>query len=120
MDKHIHMSYCTTEGFNQLAFNYLGIRYNNKGKNKLYLEVEELIEESQVTPAEVAEELMKSEEAGIALGELLTFLKRKRTEKDELDEVESPETKRQKIRSVEAKGSARRRSRRVVNRRLGL
>ncbi|KAF9620079.1 hypothetical protein IFM89_010729, partial [Coptis chinensis] len=83
MDMHIHMSYCTTDGFNLLALNYLGIHNNSCNKNKLYLEAEDLIENSKVTPAEVAEELMKSEDADVAIGHLLTFLKRKKMEPDE-------------------------------------
>ncbi|KAF5192885.1 Aaa-atpase [Thalictrum thalictroides] len=79
MDKHIHLSFCTTEGFNILALNYLGLHKNNKW----YLEIENSIEKYQVTPAEVAEELMKSEDVDIALEGLLNFLKRKMIEPDE-------------------------------------
>ncbi|KAL5713193.1 hypothetical protein ACHQM5_015295 [Ranunculus cassubicifolius] len=80
MDKHILMSYCTAQGFNVLASNYLGLDSN---KNNLYLDIENQIDVSQVTPAEVAEMLMKSEDTDIALAGLLECLKRKRKEKDE-------------------------------------
>ncbi|GAY32959.1 hypothetical protein CUMW_274370 [Citrus unshiu] len=50
MDVHIHMSYCTLCGFKILASNYLGIT-----EHPLFSEVEELIEQTKVTPAEVAE-----------------------------------------------------------------
>uniref|UniRef100_A0A5B7CGZ5 AAA+ ATPase domain-containing protein n=1 Tax=Davidia involucrata TaxID=16924 RepID=A0A5B7CGZ5_DAVIN len=75
MDMHIHMSYCTPCGFKILAFNYLGI--NN---HYMFPEIEKLIMEVEVTPAEIAEELMKSAESDIALGGLIEFLKRKRIE----------------------------------------
>nr|XP_016454043.1 PREDICTED: protein HYPER-SENSITIVITY-RELATED 4-like [Nicotiana tabacum] len=54
MDMHIHMSYCTPCGFRLLAANYLGIT-----ENKLFKIIEELIETAMVTPAEVAEQLLK-------------------------------------------------------------
>ncbi|KAL5713335.1 hypothetical protein ACHQM5_015420 [Ranunculus cassubicifolius] len=98
MDMHIHMSYCSVQGFNVLASNYLGIDRNKK--NTLYLEIEDQIDESQVTPAEVAEELMKSENTEIALAGLLECLKRKRKEKDEPknDDIgEMQEPKKQKL-----------------------
>ncbi|KAF5188828.1 Aaa-atpase [Thalictrum thalictroides] len=82
MDMHIHLSYCTTQGFNILALNYLGLHKNNNN-NERYLEIENSIDKYQVTPAEVAEELMKSEDVDIALEGLLNFLKRKKMESDE-------------------------------------
>ncbi|KAL5713336.1 hypothetical protein ACHQM5_015421 [Ranunculus cassubicifolius] len=98
MDKHIHMSYCSVQGFNVLASNYLGIDKNKK-KNTLYLEIEDQIDNSQVTPAEVAEELMKSEDVDIALTGLLECLKRKRKERDEPtnDVKKMQELKKQKL-----------------------
>ncbi|KAL5702331.1 hypothetical protein ACHQM5_027560 [Ranunculus cassubicifolius] len=105
MDKHIHMSYCTTEGFNILAANYLGVHKENK--NKLYLEIEDQIEKSQVTPAEVAEELMKTEDVNIALGELVECLKRKRKEWSEAKENndETQKHKRKKSEAEDVKGT---------------
>ncbi|KAF3454401.1 hypothetical protein FNV43_RR04848 [Rhamnella rubrinervis] len=85
MDMHIHMSYCTYDGFKLLASNYLGIN----GHHKLFPAVESLMMETQVTPAQVAEEMMKSEDVDIALGGLLKLLKRKRMEDDEFDEVKA-------------------------------
>ncbi|KAL5713295.1 hypothetical protein ACHQM5_015387 [Ranunculus cassubicifolius] len=101
MDKHILMSYCTAQGFNVLASNYLGLDSN---KNNLYLDIENQIDESQVTPAEVAEMLMKSEDTDIALAGLLECLKRKRKEqneaKNDIDGMQEP--KKQKIRCEKA------------------
>ncbi|KAF8405272.1 hypothetical protein HHK36_010173 [Tetracentron sinense] len=78
MDMHIHMSYCTPSGFKQLASNYHGI--SNHG---LFQEIEELIMEVDVTPAEVAEELMRSDDANIALQGLNKLLQRKKFERNE-------------------------------------
>ncbi|KAH7570471.1 hypothetical protein JRO89_XS05G0111200 [Xanthoceras sorbifolium] len=72
MDMHIHMSYCTPSGFRILVSNYLGIN-----SHKLLVEIDELITEVKVTPAEIAEELMKSEDADIALEGLIKFVKKK-------------------------------------------
>ncbi|KAL9464537.1 hypothetical protein AB3S75_002194 [Citrus x aurantiifolia] len=80
MDVHINMSYCTVHGFKVLASNYLGI----KGKShSLFGEIEGLIQSTDVTPAAVAEELMKADDADVALEGLVNFLKRKRIQADE-------------------------------------
>ncbi|CAL9027126.1 unnamed protein product, partial [Prunus brigantina] len=78
MDLHIHMSYCTTSGFRILASNYLGIRDDNRPR--LCGEVEGLIKSIEVTPAEVAEELMKSDDADVALQGLVNFIIKKKIE----------------------------------------
>ncbi|KAH0701664.1 hypothetical protein KY285_015942 [Solanum tuberosum] len=57
MDVHIHMAYCTPCGFKLLAANYLGIK-----DHKFFKEIEELIDIANVTPAEVAEQLLKEHE----------------------------------------------------------
>ncbi|XP_012067241.1 AAA-ATPase At3g50940 isoform X4 [Jatropha curcas] len=74
MDVHIHMSYCTPCGFKMLASNYLGI---TDAEYPLFTDVEELIEMTKVTPAEIGEQLMKSEEPEIALRGLIEFLEHK-------------------------------------------
>ncbi|XWS33798.1 hypothetical protein CRYUN_Cryun22dG0113600 [Craigia yunnanensis] len=79
MDMHIHMTYCNPQGFKLLASNYLGIR----GYHHLVGEIEDLLKNTEVTPAQVAEELMKSEDADIALEGLVKLLKRKKLEGDE-------------------------------------
>ncbi|XP_062144141.1 AAA-ATPase At5g17760-like isoform X2 [Alnus glutinosa] len=82
MDMHIHMSYCTSHGLKQLASTYLGIH----GHHHLFGEIEDLLESVNVTPAQVAEELMKSEHADIALQELIKLLKRKSMEGDDSEQ----------------------------------
>ena len=78
MDVHVHMSYCTPCGFRVLAANYLGIK-----EHLLFEEIEESIKTTQVTPAEVAEQLIKSDEHDIVLNGLIEFLKVKKIENEE-------------------------------------
>ncbi|KAF3616607.1 putative inactive leucine-rich repeat receptor-like protein kinase-like [Capsicum annuum] len=79
MDMHIHMSYCTPSGFKILASNYLGI------KNHWKLgQIEELITEVNATPAEIAEELTKSDHGDIALDGLIKFNKKKEDSKEKI------------------------------------
>ncbi|KAK3224189.1 hypothetical protein Dsin_011214 [Dipteronia sinensis] len=93
MDMHIHMSYCTPHGFKLLAANYLGI----SGEHSLYGEIESLIETTEVTPAQVAGELMKSEDADVALEELVNLLKRKKLEGDGVVDEAAATTTNQEI-----------------------
>lgn len=74
MDMHIHMSYCSPSGLRILVSNYLGI-----SDHKLFPEIDKLITEAEVTPAEIAEELLKFEDADVGLEELIKFLRRKNT-----------------------------------------
>ena len=90
MDVHIHMSYCTPPVFRQLAFNYLGIK-----EHFLFGDIEEAIQTTNVTPAEVAEQLLKSNDNEVALRDLIDFLARKKIENEEAEakkkEAESKE-----------------------------
>lgn len=79
MDVHIHMSYLTVDGFKTLAANYLNIHDHHWRFN----EIKELIKCKKVTPAEVAEELMKSDDVEVVLEGLVKFLKRKKIEEDD-------------------------------------
>lgn len=81
MDMHIHMSYLKSNAFNILASNYLGI-----DDHKFFEEISQLLEKVEVTPAQVAEELMKSNDPDVALRGLIQFLKEKGREDDEIDE----------------------------------
>lgn len=103
MDMHIHMSYCTYHGFQLLASNYLGINSHH-----LYDEIEGLLKEAEVTPAHVAEELMKSEDVDVALEGLVKLLKRKKMEGDECEgedekKIGAQGAKRQKTESKQRK-----------------
>ncbi|KAA8531914.1 hypothetical protein F0562_006369 [Nyssa sinensis] len=70
------------EGFKFLASNYLDVRSDHQ----LFVEIENLIENVEVTPTEFAEELMRSEDADVALGGVVNFLKRKQIEANKIKE----------------------------------
>ncbi|ONK76437.1 uncharacterized protein A4U43_C03F27880 [Asparagus officinalis] len=53
MDAHVELSYCTFQGFKVLARNYLGIE-----DHALFGEIEGLMDKKNITPADVAENLM--------------------------------------------------------------
>ena len=76
MDMHIHLSYCTIEGIKLLASSYHGIH----GHCPVFEEIEGLLKNVKVTPAEVTEEFMKSEDPDVALGRVVNFLKNKMVE----------------------------------------
>jgi mitochondrial chaperone BCS1 len=83
MDMHIHMGYCSPCGFRVLARNYHSI-----DDHTLFPEIDELLKEVEVTPAEVAEMLMKCDITDLALEGLVEFLKG-RNEGSEAEEKES-------------------------------
>lgn len=69
LNMHIHMSYLKSDAFNVLASNYLSI-----DDHKLLEEIRRLLVEVEVTPAQVAEELMKSDDPDVSLGGLIQYL----------------------------------------------
>ncbi|KAI5333046.1 hypothetical protein L3X38_023176 [Prunus dulcis] len=73
----VHMSYCTISAFKQLVFNYHGLCHQ-----QLFEQIEGLIKEVKVTPAEVAREFMKSRDAQTSLQGLISFLLEKKTQQD--------------------------------------
>ncbi|KAH9619604.1 hypothetical protein KSS87_012007 [Heliosperma pusillum] len=76
MDMHIHMSYLTMGGFRVLVNNYLGVT----GEHALFNEIAQLLEPANVSPARVAEELMRSEEdVDVALSNIVEMLKKRLT-----------------------------------------
>ncbi|EMS67182.1 hypothetical protein TRIUR3_10203 [Triticum urartu] len=62
MDMHVHMGYCGFVAFRELAANYHGIQ-----DHPLYPEVEALLREVEVAPAEVAERLLMTDDADAAI-----------------------------------------------------
>ncbi|KAL2249759.1 protein HYPER-SENSITIVITY-RELATED 4 [Sesamum indicum] len=74
MDVQIEMSCCRFSGFKILASNYLRIE-----EHSLFTVIQELLTKVEATPAEVAGELMKSEDADIALINLIRLLESKNT-----------------------------------------
>ncbi|XP_019421798.1 PREDICTED: AAA-ATPase At3g50940-like isoform X2 [Lupinus angustifolius] len=69
MDVHINLSYLKAKAFRVLASNYLDIQ-----DHPLFEQIEDLLEKTEFTPAEVAEQLLRSEDPDIALDQLLKFL----------------------------------------------
>ncbi|KAL6643587.1 hypothetical protein ACP70R_018353 [Stipagrostis hirtigluma subsp. patula] len=73
MDMHIEMSYCCFEGFKVLANNYLGV-----AEHELFGDIRQLLEEVNMTPADVAENLMprsKNKDVDYCLENLVKALK---------------------------------------------
>ena len=101
MDKVINMSYCTGDGFQLLARNYLEIE--NGDSHKLYGEIEDIIESKKVTPAEVAEKLMTEEIEKVDdnLQALFEFLESKKDESNEIKDEGINQTEDQKPKEVE-------------------
>jgi hypothetical protein len=75
MDLHIEMSYCCFESFKVLAKNYLQVT-----EHKLFCEIRQLLGEVNMSPADVAENLMprsKKKDVDGCLGNLVMALKEK-------------------------------------------
>ncbi|GLT25270.1 hypothetical protein SLA2020_004100 [Shorea laevis] len=83
MDLRINLSYCRVDAVRILASNYLDI---SNGDHPLFGKVDSLIESKEVTPAEVAGELMKNEVADLALQGLVSFLEHKRSRCDKIED----------------------------------
>ncbi|KAK0590621.1 hypothetical protein LWI29_029522 [Acer saccharum] len=87
MDKHIEMSYCCFEAFKVLAKNYLDI-----DSHELFAEIDSLLAETNMTPADVAENIIpksREEEDNIAdscLKNLIKALKEMKPVKGEEEE----------------------------------
>ncbi|GLT82748.1 hypothetical protein SLE2022_010980 [Rubroshorea leprosula] len=112
MDVHINLSYCTVDAFRILASNYLDISNRD---HPLFGEIESLIQSTEVTPAEVAEELMRSEDADLALQGLVNFLKHKsKCDETEEEVAEIEETNSLKSDNEEKEISVKRKRRRGI------
>ncbi|KDP46725.1 hypothetical protein JCGZ_06513 [Jatropha curcas] len=94
MDMHIYLSYCTFSTFKQLAANYLDI-----WDHHLFTSIEKLIKEVQVSPADVAGELMKNRDPKTSLEGLVKFLEDKKSEA----KLQKPEIKSDDNKSLEQK-----------------
>jgi chaperone BCS1 len=87
MDMHINLSFCNANEFRILASNYLDIH-----SHPLFEQIERLLEKLQITPAVVAEELMKDDDAEVTLSGLVNFLERKEMEGDGIKDVNTKAT----------------------------
>ncbi|CAL5086419.1 unnamed protein product [Urochloa decumbens] len=86
MDMHIYMGYCCWEAFKTLARNYFVLEDHAR-----FPEIQVLLTEVEVTPAEVSEMLLRSEDVDVALGLLAEFLREKKQAMCEGESVESHE-----------------------------
>ncbi|GJN32476.1 hypothetical protein PR202_gb20990 [Eleusine coracana subsp. coracana] len=77
MDMHIYMGYCCWEAFKTLARNYFVI-----DDHQLFPEIQELLSDVEVTPAEVSEMLLRSEDVDVALQVLAEFLGEKQQKQE--------------------------------------
>ncbi|KAE9606679.1 hypothetical protein Lal_00026476 [Lupinus albus] len=73
MDMHINLSFLKPKAFRVLASNYLNIQDHHP----LFQQIEDLLDKTDFTPAEVAEQLIRNEDPDIALEQLLKFLTEK-------------------------------------------
>lgn len=71
MHRDIYMGHCCFEGFKTLASNYLNLSDDN---HRLYPDIKRLIDGQDVTPGQVAKELMKSQDVDVALEGLVRTL----------------------------------------------
>ncbi|CAN8254769.1 unnamed protein product [Cochlearia groenlandica] len=99
MDMHIHMSYCTPSTFEALALNYLEVK-----EHRLFDKIEEGIEATEVSPAEVAEQLMRNDNVDKILEGLIEFLKIKKLENDQEKAKKEEEKLKKKKKKKEPKG----------------
>ncbi|CAH8261892.1 unnamed protein product [Arabidopsis lyrata] len=83
MDVHILMDYCTPFVLKKLVAMYL-----KTDDHVLFDPIEKLVIDVSVTPAEIAQQLMASKNADIALKGLLEFLENKKMKKEEDAKVE--------------------------------
>ncbi|KAL6656637.1 hypothetical protein ACP70R_004417 [Stipagrostis hirtigluma subsp. patula] len=73
MDMHVYMGYCGWEAFKTLARNYFLV-----DDHAVFPEIQELLSAVEVTPAEVSEMLLRSEDADAALMGVAKFLREKK------------------------------------------
>lgn len=81
MDKRIELAYCGFEAFKILAKNYLDVDMDHS--NDLFLKIRQLLEETKITPADVAENLMpksSDEDAETCLRRLIKALEEAKEE----------------------------------------
>ncbi|XP_040985644.1 AAA-ATPase At3g28510-like [Juglans microcarpa x Juglans regia] len=107
MDKHIELSYCSFEAFKGLAKNYLDLE-----KHPRFDTIQRLMEETKITPADVAENLMPKsslDDADKCLLKLIRALeqakeeaqKKKAEEEEKLKEEEAAKKKDEEVKVKE-------------------
>ncbi|KAJ4910644.1 P-loop containing nucleoside triphosphate hydrolases superfamily protein [Raphanus sativus] len=103
MDMHIYMGHCSFQGFKTLASNYLGLN-DTTMPHRLYPEIQRLMDGEVITPAQVAEELMKSEDVDMALEGLVNVLEKMRLKPDESGPVMKKKESRLEMEEMRLRG----------------
>lgn len=88
MDMHVELAYCCFEGFKVLAKNYLGL-----DAHSLFGDVERLLAEIEMTPADVAEHLMPKSKDGDVDGCIKSLVAALEEAKEEAKKKEADEEK---------------------------
>ncbi|KAB1211621.1 putative mitochondrial chaperone BCS1-B [Morella rubra] len=101
MDKHIELSYCRFEAFKGLAKNYLVLESHH-----LFPKIRELLEETNMTPADVAEHLMPKTILGDATSSLENLIQALETAKEEAMSKAEEEAKKTEQSAQESKEQA--------------
>ncbi|KAG5527392.1 hypothetical protein RHGRI_028317 [Rhododendron griersonianum] len=105
MDKHIELSYCCFEAFKVLARNYLDLKSHD-----LFETIGKLLEETKMSPADVAENLMpksNDEDADACLANLIDAIEKAKeeakvkAEEEENERVKAEEEKKAKAEKEE-------------------
>lgn len=99
MDVHIHMSYCTPCGFRLLVSNYLGIT-----QHRLFTRIEDLMLKINVTPAEVAEQLLRDDDPDIVREGLVEFFDVKKKENEEAESMAKKRMEEQELAAKDREG----------------
>ena len=86
LDMHVSMSYCTMDAFKMLASTYLDFNEDHR----LYGQIEGLFANVKVTPAEIAEELSRTEDPDAALEAVVVYLNKKKIA-EEFSRTEHPD-----------------------------
>ncbi|KAL6597502.1 hypothetical protein ACP70R_046942 [Stipagrostis hirtigluma subsp. patula] len=73
MDMHVYMDYCGWEAFKTLARNHFRV-----DEHALFPEIQDLLSAVEVTPADVSEMLLRSDDADDALGRVTEFLRERK------------------------------------------
>ncbi|XP_071723692.1 AAA-ATPase At1g43910-like [Rutidosis leptorrhynchoides] len=92
MDVHVYMGHSSPSVFRKLVTSYLGIKNHD-----LFSSIEDLIQRVKVTPAEVAQHLMKNDNPDVALQSLVEFINTKENEESTNEKEEMKEQKQEMI-----------------------
>jgi chaperone BCS1 len=101
MDMHIELSYCGFDGFKMLAMNYLSLE-----SHFLFETIRSLLEETNMTPADVAENLMPkvaNEDVETSLERLIQALRSSKEEAEKKEGTSGEDTSKEEAEDAEDK-----------------